>query len=223
MFRHAYDGFLNESIIKRAIRDKRVDIEIIDFRKYSHDNHQKVDDSQCGGGPGMVLSLQPIVSAIKDLSTKDSRIILTSPKGKMFNQKKAYELSKCDHIIFIAGHYEGFDERLEHYLDETYSIGDYVLTGGELPTMVMTDSIVRLIDGVINQSSLIDESFNNNLLDYPVYTRPIEFDGHKVPSVLLSGDHKKIGEYRHKQQIEITKSNRPDLFKEFLKLNKEGN
>ena len=223
MFERAYDGFLNESIIKRAIRDKKVDIEIIDFRKYSHDNHQKVDDSQCGGGPGMVLSLQPIVSAIKDLSTKGSRIILTSPKGKMFNQENANKLSKCDHIIFIAGHYEGFDERLNHYLDETYSIGDYVLTGGELPTMVMTDSIVRLIDGVINQSSLIDESFNNNLLDYPVYTRPIDFEGHKVPDILLSGNHKKINEYRRKEQIKITKNNRPDLFKDFLKLNKEGN
>lgn len=211
LFPKMFDGFLSESIIANAIKSKKVKVNIVNFREFSKDKHKKVDDYQYGGGSGMVLMLQPIVDCLKSVQTKDSHVILLSAQGKKYNQTKAKQLLKYKHLILIAGHYEGFDERIIHYVDEVISIGDYVLTGGEIPAMAISDSIIRLIDGVITKGSLDSESFNDNLLDYPIYTKPVEFDGHKVPKILLSGNHQKINEYRNIQKLKKTQKLRKDL------------
>ena len=205
LFPDMFNGFLETSIIKRAIKNAKVSVNLIDFRKYSLDAHHKVDDTPFGGGAGMVLMIQPIYDAIMDIKTDDSYVILLSPGGTIFNQKQAYRLSNYKHLILICGHYEGFDDRIKVLVDEEISIGEFVLSGGELPAMVVSDAIIRLIDGVINKESLESESFDGDLLDYPVYTKPREFKGMKVPEVLLSGDHKKIADYRKQEQIRLTK------------------
>lgn len=204
LFPNMFTGFLNESIIKRAIEKNLVEINIINFRDYSTDPHNKVDDTPFGGGAGMVLMPQPIYSAVESIKTEESTVILLTPDGKTYNQETAENLKKCKHLIFICGHYEGFDDRIRLLADKEISIGNYILTGGEIPAMAITDSVVRLLDGVINKESLESESFNNELYDYPVYTKPRDFRGLKVPEVLLSGDHKKINEYRKSEQIRIT-------------------
>ena len=212
LFPNMFDGFLSESIIKRAINDKKVTINIHDFRTYSNDPHHNVDDYSYGGGAGMVLMPQPIFDCVEKLKTADSKVIIMTPSGTPYKQKMAYDLSNEKHLIIICGHYEGFDERIMSLADLEISIGDYVLTGGELPAMVIADSIIRLIPGVINERSHIEDSFNENfLLDYPVYTKPAEYKGMKVPDVLLSGDHKKIDEWRLEQAVKRTKEKRPDL------------
>ena len=211
LFPFMFDNFLNTSIIKRAIEKKKVFINIINFRDYSKDSHKKVDDTPFGGGSGMVLTCQPIFDCVESIKTDDSYVILLTPTGVTYNQKLAKELTKFKHLIIICGHYEGFDDRIRTLSDLELSIGDYVLTGGELASMVVADSVTRLIDGVITDTSLEDESFNNNLLDYPVYTKPRNFRGMKVPDVLLSGDHKKIEEYRKKEQLRLTNEKRKDL------------
>ena len=212
LFPEMYEGFINTSIIKRAIDDNKVEIELINFRDYSKDPHKKVDDTPYGGGAGMVLTCQPIFDCIEDIKTDDSKVILLTPSGKVYNQGLAYDLSKEKHLIIICGHYEGFDDRIETLADYIISIGDYVLTGGEIPSMVLADSIIRLIPGVINEESHINDSFNKDyLLDYPTYTKPDEYKGMKVPDVLLSGDHKKIDEWRKDQAIKRTEERRPDL------------
>ena len=213
LFPGMYDGFLSESIIKRAIEKNLVDIHIIDFRKYSKDPHHKVDDTPYGGGNGMVLTCQPIFDCIEAIKTDESLVIMMTPDGKPYKQEIAYQLSKKKHIILLCGHYEGFDERIRSIVDLEISIGDYILTGGELPSMVVADSIIRLVDHVIEEGSHINESFNNHLLDYPTYTKPREYKGMKVPEVLLSGDHKKIEEYRKKESFKRTQERRPDLLK----------
>lgn len=213
IFPEMFIGFINSSIIKRAINDKKVEINIHNFRDYSKDPHKCVDDYPYGGGQGMVLMPQPIFDAVEDLKNSDTKIILLSPQGTKYNQKKAYELAKEKNLMFICGHYEGFDERIRTLVDEEISIGDYVLTGGELASMVITDSVVRLIPGVINENSHLKESFNDGLLDYPVYTRPADFRGLKVPEVLLSGHHANIEKYRQEERIRITREKRPDLLK----------
>ena len=205
LFPEMFNGFLTESIIKRAIEKEKVKINIINFRDYTTDPHGKVDDTPFGGGAGMVLQVEPIYNALENIKTKDSHIILLTPSGKTFNQQKAKILTKHNHIILICGHYEGFDDRIKQLVDEEISIGDFILTGGELPAMMISDAIIRLLDGVINKESLESESFNEDLLDYPVYTKPRDFKGMKVPEVLLSGDHKKIEEYRKQEQIRLTK------------------
>lgn len=205
LFPEMFNGFLTESIIKRAIEKEKVKINIINFRDYTTDPHGKVDDTPFGGGAGMVLQVEPIYNALENIKTKDSHIILLTPSGKTFNQQKAKTLTKHNHIILICGHYEGFDDRIKQLVDEEISIGDFILTGGELPAMMISDAIIRLLDGVINKESLESESFNEELLDYPVYTKPRDFKGMKVPEVLLSGDHKKIEEYRKQEQIRLTK------------------
>lgn len=205
LFPEMFNGFLTESIIKRAIEKEKVKINIINFRDYTTDPHGKVDDTPFGGGAGMVLQVEPIYNALENIKTKDSHIILLTPSGKTFNQQKAQTLTKHNHIILICGHYEGFDDRIKQLVDEEISIGDFILTGGELPAMMISDAIIRLLDGVINKESLESESFNEELLDYPVYTKPRDFKGMKVPEVLLSGDHKKIEEYRKQEQIRLTK------------------
>ena len=211
IFPEMFEGFLKTSIIKRAIEKNIVEIQIHDIRKYSKDKHKKVDDYSYGGGRGMVLMPQPIFDAVDDIKTKDSKILLMTPQGRQYKQRLAYDLSKEKHIIIICGHYEGFDERIRTLADEEVSIGDYVLTGGELPSMVIADSIIRLIDGVIEKESHINDSFNNNMLDYPVYTKPENFRGMKVPEVLLSGHHENIRKYREEEALKKTKERRPDL------------
>ena len=213
LFPSMFDGFLSNSIIKRAIEKKLVEINIINFRDYSLDPHHKVDDTPFGGGEGMVLMVQPIYDAVMALKNEDTKVILLTPDGMQYNQKKAYELKNIKHLIIICGHYEGFDDRIRSVVDYEISIGDYVLTGGEIPAMVLTDSIVRLVDGVIIEESHINDSFNpnTNLLDYPTYTKPREFNGMKVPDVLLNGNHKEIEEYRLKESLKKTQERRPDL------------
>lgn len=214
LFPESFDSYLNQSIIKKAIENKKIEIEIIDYRQFSSNKHKKVDDTPFGGGPGMVIQLEPIVECLKKIKTNNSCVILTTPSGYLYNQSFAKNFSvNYEHLIIICGHYEGIDERIYHYIDIPLSIGDYVLTGGEIPALIILDSITRLLDGVINKDSLISESFEANLLDYPVYTKPRIYDSHEVPEVLVSGNHEKIREFRHKMQIEKTKKYRPDLLK----------
>ncbi len=211
LFPDMFNGFINESIIKRAIDFKKVEINIYNIRDYSKDPHKKVDDYGFGGGKGMVLKIEPIYDALESIKTNDSKVILMTPQGIKYNQAKAYELSSLKHIIIICGHYEGYDERIRSLVDIELSIGDYVLTGGEIPAMAVCDSVIRLIDGVIEKESHEKDSFNENLLDYPVYTHPKEFKGMKVPDVLLSGHHANIAKWRREEQIKRTKDRRPDL------------
>lgn len=211
LFPSMFDGFLNESIISRAIKNGYVEINIHDFRDYSLDPHKKVDDYAFGGGPGMVLMPQPIFDAVDALRTSDSKVILMTPQGIKYSQIVAHSLTHEKHLIIICGHYEGFDERIRNLADIEISIGDFVLTGGEIPSMAICDSVIRLLDGVIQKDSSLLESFSDNLLDYPVYTRPADFRGMKVPDVLLSGHHANIEEWRRQEQIKRTKERRPDL------------
>lgn len=214
LFPDVFENFKKFSIIKRAIANKKIKLNIIDFRQFSKNKHKKVDDYQFGGGAGMIIALPAIVAAIKKYKTKNSLVLLTSPQGKPFNQAKASTLAKTKKdLIIVCGHYEGFDARILNYVDEVISMGDFVLTGGEIPAMAITEAVARLIKGVITDSSLDFESFNNKLLDYDAYTRPVEFEGHKVPAVLLSGNHKKIAEFRKANQLAKTKKYRPDLLK----------
>ena len=215
IFPSMFNGFLENSIIKRAIDKGLVEINIVNFRDYSLDPHHKVDDTPFGGGSGMVLMVQPIYDAVMALKKEDTKVILMTPDGELYNQKKAYELKKFKHLIIICGHYEGFDDRIRSVVDYEVSIGDYILTGGEIPAMILTDSVTRLIDGVITEESHINDSFNpnTNLLDYPTYTKPREFMGMKVPDVLLNGNHKEIEEYTYKESLKKTEKIRPDLLK----------
>jgi len=221
IFPGMFKGPIDESILKRAQEKNLVEIEVHDLRQWTKDKHKTVDDSPYGGGPGMVMMVEPVDRAIRSLlaqqgdSLTKPKVILMTPQGKQFEQKKAQELSKLEHLIFICGHYEGVDERVrEHLVDEEISIGDYVLTGGELPAMVVIDSVVRLIPGVLGkEASLDEESFSNGLLEYPHYTRPEEFEGWKVPDVLLSGNHAEIAKWRKEQALKRTQQRRPDLLK----------
>ncbi len=213
LFPKMFEGFLNESIIKRAIEKKRVEINIINFRDFSELNNSQVDDTPYGGGSGMVLMVEPLVRAIEHYKTKDAKVILLSPEGKVYNQEKARTLKNEKHLILVCGHYEGFDERIHNFVDEEISIGDYILTGGEIPAMAVSDSIIRLLDGVIKEESYTEESFTNNLLDYPTYTKPREFRGLKVPEILLSGNHEEIKKWRKNEQLKKTQEKRKDLLK----------
>ncbi len=211
LFPDMFTEIFNHSIIKRAIDAKKAAIQIINLRDFANNKHKKVDDYQFGGGKGMVLSPQPIYDAVKKLKKANSKVILMSPQGEVFHQKKAYQLAQEKHLIIICGHYEGVDERVLDIVDLEISIGDYILTGGELPAMVLTDSIIRLVDDVIAFESQQQESFNDNLLDYPVYTRPANFRGRKVPEILLSGHHQEIEKWRLKERKRKTALRRPDL------------
>ena len=214
LFPNMFDGVFQESIIKRAVDEKKVEINLINFRDYTNDPHNKVDDTPYGGGAGMVLMCQPIFDCVKSIKTEDAKVILMTPDGIPYKQKMAYDLSNEKHLIIICGHYEGFDERIRSICDLEVSIGDYVLTGGEVPAMVLVDSITRLLPGVIREDSHLEDSFNENyLLDYPTYTKPRVYEGMEVPEVLLSGDHKKINEYRYNESLKRTEERRPDLLK----------
>lgn len=211
LFPEMFDTVFNSSIIKRAIDLKKVTINVHNFRDFSKNLHHKVDDTPYGGGCGMVLTCQPIFDCVESLRKEDSKVILLTPDGVLYKQKMAYKLAKCSHLILICGHYEGFDERIRSICDFEISIGDFILTGGELASMILADSIVRLLPGVIEEESHLRESFNNNLLDYPVYTKPRVYNGMEVPEVLLSGDHKRIEEYRKNESLKRTQIRRPDL------------
>ena len=204
---------LFQSIIGRAVKENKLQIEVVNLRDYTEDKHLKCDDYPFGGGAGMVMMAQPIGSAIEALDPgHNARRIYMSPKGQVFKQQKVFELLEYEHLILLCGHYEGVDQRaIDLFIDEEISIGDYVLTGGELPAMVIADCVSRYVDGVINTSSLVDESFSENLLEYPQYTRPQEYRGLAVPEVLRSGDHAKIDAWRRERAVEITRKKRPDL------------
>ena len=205
---------LNQSIIGKAKEKELIDINLINIRDFSKDKHKKVDDTPYGGGAGMVIRPDVVYDAYKSIEDKDAKVIYMSPQGKILDQKKVEDLSKQKHLIILCGHYEGIDQRvLDKIVDEEISIGDYVLTGGEIPAMVLIDSISRYVEGVISQESIEEESFSNGLLEYPQYTRPEVFEGEKVPEILLSGHHENIEKWRKDKSIEITKKKRPDLLK----------
>lgn len=227
LFKEMFDGFLSTSVIKRAIDEEKVSVDVIDIRDFSLNKHKKVDFPPYGGGSGMVMSCEPLSRAI-DYATdilkkyeKDIKIIYLSPRGKLLNYNLSNSLANDNsNYILVCGHYEGIDERIiEEYNILEISIGDYVLTGGELASQVLMDSVIRLIPGVINSESLIEESHTNYLLEYPQYTKPDLFKGRVVPEILKSGNHKKIAEYRKNESIRITKINRPDLLKKYNDLN----
>lgn len=220
------EGPLQESIIKRARKNHVVDIRVHDLRRWTNDRHQTIDDTPYGGGAGMVFKIEPLYECLSELTgesqPEDSLILVTSPRGVPFVQESATKFSLKKHIILICGHYKGIDERIKEFFPvNEISIGDYVLSGGELAAMVITDAIVRLLPGAISDiNSALSDSFNDDLLDCAYYTRPEKFKGVQVPEVLLSGDHQKIEEWRYEQRQEVTKKNRPDLYKRYLKRTK---
>ena len=207
---------LEQSVIGRASQKKLIEINLINIRDFSKDKHKKVDDTPYGGGAGMVMMPDVVYNAYNSISQKEkAKVIYLSPQGKTLNQKKVIELSKEEHLILLCGHYEGIDQRvLDEIVDEEISIGDYVLTGGEIPAMVLIDSVSRYVEGVLKEDSIQEESFSNGLLEYPQYTRPEVFEGESVPSILLSGHHEKIERWRKEKSVEATKKKRPDLLKE---------
>lgn len=227
LFPDMFDATLGQSIVGRAQDDGFVDIKVTDFRQYTTDKHRHVDDAPFGGGAGMLLQAQPIFDAmdaieqeIKDTYPK-GRVILMDPAGRRFDQDFAMELAQEEHLTFICGHYEGYDERIRQLVTDEASLGDYVLTGGELAAMVMVDATVRFVPGVLgNMSSPMGDSFSNGLLEYPQYTRPADFRGMKVPEVLTSGNHEKIREWRMRESLKRTLERRPDLLKN-AKLSRE--
>jgi len=219
LFPNMINPVIKESIIGRAIYEEKVSINVIDFRAYSKNKHKKVDDYPYGGGAGMVLTVQPVIDALKAIEGYEhAHKILMSPQGITHSHNHAKTLSNHEHIIILCGHYEGFDERIRSYFDEEVSIGDYVLTGGELAALVLVDSVIRLIPSVLNnEASHEHDSFSEGLLEHPHYTRPASYDGEAVPEVLLSGNHAKIAEWRHKEALKRTKERRKDLYKKYLK------
>ncbi len=225
IFPEMFDGPLNASLLGKAREKGILDIEIVNFRDYSLDKHKAVDDTPYGGGAGMVLQPNPVVAALRDklpLDDEELEIIMVTPQGRIFDQEAAVELSKKEKLAFICGHYEGYDERIRHFATKEYSIGDYVLTGGELPAMVMIDTICRLIPGVIKEkASFEDDSFYTGLLEYPQYTRPRVFEGMEVPEVLLNGHHEQIRIWRKKESLRRTYQRRPDLLEKYELDNEE--
>ena len=215
LFPEMYEGFLNTSIIKRILDKKLAEIKIVDIRDYSQDKHRHVDDTPYGGGAGMLMKVDVVHRALLDNISNDyTYTVLTSPKARPLKQVDFERLSKLDELVIICGHYEGIDYRIERYIDEKVSIGDYILTGGELPSMVMIDGILRLLEEGISSDSLKEESFNEGLLEYPQYTRPVEYNGDVVPEVLQNGNHELIRRYNLKMSLKETLLNRPDLLDE---------
>lgn len=214
LFPEMIETYINESIIKRAINNNKIEVNIINIRDFTPYKNGQVDDTPYGGGSGMVLMCEPVVRAIESVKTNESLVYLLTPQGKVFNDKLASNIfNTTKHLILVCGHYEGFDERILNFVDGEISIGDYVLTGGELPALVIIDAMSRFVSGVIKEDSFLNDSFKNNLLDYPNYTKPRDFRGYLVPDVLVSGDHKKINEYRDQEKLRVTKEKRPDLLK----------
>lgn len=214
LFPETFDGYLKSSIIKRAISQKQIEVRIINIRDFAFDKHRQCDDSTYGGGPGMLLKPEPLANALESIDAKNKRVVYLTPSGKLFNQEYAKGLVKEREIVFICGHYEGIDQRIiDIYVSDEISLGDYILFSGEVGSMVLIDTISRLVKGVIKEESVFEESFEKGLLEYPQYTRPSDFKGMKVPEVLLSGNHAEIENWRKKKSIEKTKKNRPELLK----------
>lgn len=211
LFPSMFQGFLDTSILKRSIAKDVVDIAITNIRDFTEDKYGRVDDYPIGGGAGLVMKCQPIISALSQVRTPKSKVVLLSPRGQVFQQSLANELSKEEHLVFICGHYEGVDERIYSEVDLLISLGDFILTGGELAAMVVTDAIVRLLPGAITAESLLHESFQNGLLEHPQYTLPRLFQDQAIPDILLSGNHRAIAKYRLKESLRLTKLHRPDL------------
>ena len=220
LFPEMFDGFKSNSIIARAISKGLVEVEAIQIRDFTTDKYGRVDTPPIGGGAGLIQKCQPIVDALEKVRTSGSKAVLFSPRGMTYNEQKAKEYAKLDHLILVCGHYEGIDERVNNCVDELLSIGDYILTGGEIPSMAVADSVIRLLDGAITADSLKDESFNTPLLEYPQYTEPYDFNGEKVPDILYSGNHAAIDKWRRKQSLKLTREYRPDLFKK-IELSKQ--
>ncbi|MCY4485014.1 MAG: tRNA (guanosine(37)-N1)-methyltransferase TrmD [Spirochaetaceae bacterium] len=212
LFPEIFDGFLESSILGRARRSGRVAVELVQLRDFATDRHRSCDDYPYGGGAGMVLRPEPLAAALSSLDAAHRWTVYLSPGGRLLNQAIVQDYAQRESVLLIAGRYEGIDQRIiDAYVDEELSIGDYVLGGGEVPAMVVIEAVARVVDGVINRESLRDESFADNLLEYPHYTRPEEFDGQRVPEVLLSGNHARIDEWRHRQRLLKTRCRRPDL------------
>ena len=221
LFPNMFTGFLNESIIGRAIKENKVEINLVNLRDFTHDKHGHVDDTPFGGGAGMVLMCQPVFDCIKSLRKENSLVIMMTPQGKTYSQGIAKELTLKEHIILLCGHYEGFDERIRSIVDLEISIGDYVLTGGEIPAMAITESIVRLIDGVIVTDSHEYDSYSNWMLEHPQYTKPRNYNGLEVPEVLCNGNHKEIEKYKLKESLRRTYLRRPDLLEKHILTDEE--
>lgn len=228
LFPEIFDGFMTNSIIKRAIAKNLVSIRIVNIRDYTKDKYGRVDSAPVGGGAGLIMKCQPIIDCLEAVKDKDSYVVMLSPRGKTYDQKTAHLYQNShQNLILLCGHYEGIDERVNKYVDEMISVGDYILTGGEIGAMAISDSIIRLIDGAISGESIVEESFENNLLEYPQYTEPFDYNGDLIPDILYSGNHTAINKWRKKQSLKITKENRPELLKDYqyskeeLKLLKE--
>ena len=215
LFPAMFEGFVNSSIIKRAIENNYVEVNIVDLREYTTNKQKKGDDTPYGGGAGMVLTCQPVFDCVKALRKEDTKVLMMTPQGKTYKQQTAYEFAKMTHIIILCGHYEGFDERIRTLVDYEVSLGDYVLTGGETASMVIADSIIRLIDGVIEKESHENDSFSNGLLEYPQYTKPRVYEVLEVPEVLCNGNHKEIAIWKHKESLRKTYFKRPDLLENY--------
>lgn len=211
MFPELFDAFVKEPDIKRSIASGRVNIEYLDLKEMVPGSFRHIDDSPYGGGAGMLIRCEPVVNAIRSVKVEGARVILLSPEGQPYTQKKAHELAELVHVVLICGHYEGFDARIDHYIDEKISVGDYILTGGELPAMTVMNSVIRLLDGTIRKESTKEESFEDGLLEYPQYTHPKVFEGYAVPNVLLSGNHEAIKQWHQEQALKRTKEIRSDL------------
>ena len=214
LFPEMFDGFLTNSIIKRAIANNLVEINIVNIRDYTKDKYGRVDSAPVGGGAGLIMKCQPVLDCLNAYKNENAHVVLLSPRGSTYNQQKARFLAEnCENLLLICGHYEGIDERVNTYVDELISVGDYILTGGEIGSMAIADSIIRLIDGAISEESIIEESFEDGLLEYPQYTEPFDYNGQKIPDILYSGNHKAIEKWRKKQSLKLTKELRPDLLK----------
>ena len=223
LFPGMFSGPMDESILRRAQEKRRLELTIRNLRDWTHDRHRSVDDQPYGGGPGMVLKPEPIFEAIEELAGETTQVVMLSPQGQPFRQSKARELAGHEHLLMLCGAYEGFDERVRSLVNHELSIGDYVLTNGALPAMVVIDAVTRLLPGVLGDDlSSAEESFSENMLEYPQYTRPADFRGMKVPEVLLSGDHGAVEEWRQEQAAERTAQRRPDLLKERKENLKKG-
>lgn len=221
LFPEMFDGFLTNSIIKRAISKGVIEINTVNIRDFTKDKYGRVDSAPVGGGSGLIMKCQPVLDCLASVRKENSHVVLLSPRGATYNQKMAHDFKETyEDLIIICGHYEGIDERVNKYVDELISVGDYILTGGEIGAMVISDSIIRLIDGAISSESIVEESFENGLLEYPQYTEPFDYNGDKIPDLLYSGNHTAINKWRQKQSLKLTREYRKDLFDKY-KLNKE--
>ncbi len=221
IFPEIFSSFLKMPLLERAIKKGLAVVNIIDIKNYAGGSFRHIDDSPCGGGPGMILRFDTVMKAVEANKNEESKVILLSPKGEVFSQRKARELSGEEDLVFICGHYEGVDRRVENHVDAMISIGDYVLSGGEIAAQVVVDSIVRLLSGVIREGATVDESHENVLLEYPQYTKPVEYMGERVPDILLSGNHGAIEKWKHIEALKDTKRLRPDLFEKYSLSNEE--